>query len=366
LTIDDNASSPNTGNIYIAWTDFNKSPHAIEFSRSTDGGTSFSRPLREISGSSGYYLAQGVCLAVGPNGTLYAAWSIYDSSTGYESAIGFNKSTDGGKTWGTPKRLSIQAFSGIRGHLNKGTEIRVQSFPSMDVDRSSGPNRGKIYIVWDNATNTTSHTYPYIYCISSADSGADWSSKVQVNDDNSQTDKWEPWVHVDSQGGVDVVFYDSRIDPTNNVQTQVYIGRSTDGGASFQNYQVSDVAFTPSQVPNTAPGYMGDYLGITSMGDLIIPCWNDNRTGHQQAYAARVFPDSLSGTITSNRTLDGAYRVTSNVSVSSNATLTIDAGTILGFASGKELTVEPGSKITANGTSSQPIRFQRLDPSQAW
>ncbi|HKI46260.1 MAG TPA: sialidase family protein, partial [Balneolales bacterium] len=375
MTIDDNPSSPDTNNIYIAWTDFSGSgTYPIKFSRSTDDGTSFSTP-DSISGSSGYYSAQGVCLAVGPDGTLYATWVYYDSWPDEEAAIGFNKSTDGGKTWGTPKRLSIQGFSGIRSwdtqnsqHWSlhtKGTNIRSNSFPSMDVDRTSGPNRGKIYIVWDNATNTTDHTIPYIYCISSADGGASWGSKVQVNDDNSQTDKWEPWVHVDSLGGVNVVFYDSRIDPANNVQTQVYLGRSMDGGTSFQNYQVSDVAFTPSQVPNTGAGYMGDYLGITSTGNYLIPCWNDNRTGRQQAYAARI-PFVFSGTIASNTTLDGAYAVPANVSISSDATLTIDAGTVLGFTSGTEMTVEPGSKIIANGTSSQPIRFERLDPTQAW
>ena len=364
ITVDDNPSSPDTNNIYIAWTDFSGSgPYPIKFSRSTDDGTSFSTP-HTISGTSGYDAAQGVCLAIGPDGTIYATWAYYDSGSYYEAGIGFNKSTDGGKTWGTPKRLSIQGFSGIRSwdtpssqHWSlhtKGTNIRSNSFPSMDVDRSSGPNSGKIYIVWDNATNTTDHTIPYIYCISSSDGGYSWSSKVQVNDDNSQTDKWEPWVHVDSLGGVNIVFYDSRIDPTNNVQTQVYLGRSMDGGGSFRNYQVSDVAFTPSQVPNTGPGYIGDYLGITSTGNYIIPCWNDNRTSRQQAYAARIPFGVLSGTIASNRTLNGLYSILSGVTISSNATLTIDAGSVLSFAPGTGMTVEPGSKITANGTPSQP------------
>lgn len=184
ITVDDNPSSPDKNHIYIAWTDFSGSgPYPIKFSRSTDDGTSFSTP-HIISGTSGYLSAQGVCLAVGPDSTIYATWAYYDSWPHEEAAIGFNKSTDGGKTWGTPKRLSIQGFSGIRSwdiknppshHWSlhkKGTNIRSNSFPSMDVDRSSGPNRGKIYIVWDNATNTTDHTIPYIYCISSSNGGS--------------------------------------------------------------------------------------------------------------------------------------------------------------------------------------------------
>src|SRR6266852_2061585 len=85
-------------------------------------------------------LAQGVSLGVGVNNEVFACWTYYDVSGGYEAAIGFNKSTNGGQNWtisGFPKRITPTGFSGIRGNLQKGTVIRVRSFPSMDIDKTN-------------------------------------------------------------------------------------------------------------------------------------------------------------------------------------------------------------------------------------
>lgn len=246
MTIDVNSSSPYKNYIYVAWRDLLPIPGSTKFSRSTDDGSTYSTPV-VISGTSGYDFSQGVCLAVGPNGELYACW-IY-VTRGTVTGIGFNKSTDGGATWGTASQLSIPGFVGSLNYIKKNP-IRASSIPSMAVDRSGGPNNGKIYIVWANWTSTGNPTFPNVYNIgstSSTDGGVSWSSMVQVNNDNSATDKWEPWVNVDAYGGVNVVFYSSQIDPTNNVLTQAYMARSTSGGTanSFANYQVGSVAFTP-------------------------------------------------------------------------------------------------------------------------
>jgi len=80
-------------------------------------------------------------------------------------------------------------------------------------------------------------------------------------------------------------------------------------------------------------------------------------------YNAPALPTS----ITSNTTLSGKYyKATQNVIVDGSSTLSILSGVHLFFAPGTGMTVRPGSKITANDSSSQPIRFMRLDPSQAW
>jgi len=35
--------------------------------------------------------------------------------------------------------------------------------------------------------------------------------------------------------------------------------------------------------------YMGDYIGITALNNVVWPCWNDNRTGIHQAYTAKIY-----------------------------------------------------------------------------
>jgi Secretion system C-terminal sorting domain len=70
---------------------------------------------------------------------------------------------------------------------------------------------------------------------------------------------------------------------------------------------------------------------------------------------------TLSGNITSNMTLtnDKAYLLHDLVRVMSGATLTIDPGTIIYGENSSEgsLIIEPGAKIMAEGTVSQPIVF---------
>jgi len=284
LAVDINPGSPFENNLYTAYTDFAPFPSPVMFSRSTNRGVSFTSPV-PINGSIGSQFAQGINLAVGPNGELNAAWSGYDSwPPPLTTRLGFNKSTDGGVTWGVAK--SLTNVNDLRGTLNKGGNfIRVSSFPSMAVDRSTGPRQGWIYIVYP-AKNPS---IPDIFLVRSTDGGTSWSSPVKVNQDNSGNDQWYPWITVDPTTGVlYVVYYDSRNFPAND-SAQVYISSSLDGGVTFEpDVLVSDVVFLPTPIPGLAGGYMGDYIGISAVNGVVWPCWNDNRTGIHQAYTSRI------------------------------------------------------------------------------
>ncbi|MDH4069767.1 MAG: T9SS type A sorting domain-containing protein, partial [Ignavibacteria bacterium] len=102
----------------------------------------------------------------------------------------------------------------------------------------------------------------------------------------TSNDQWMPWITVSPFGRVTIVFYDSRDDliPPVNQATETWIAESVDGGVTFTNTRVSDVSFVPVPVPNTATGYMGDYIGITSKAGSAYPAWADNRTGVYQIF----------------------------------------------------------------------------------
>ncbi|MGE5692592.1 MAG: choice-of-anchor D domain-containing protein [Candidatus Zixiibacteriota bacterium] len=306
FTLDVNPSSPFAGYLYTAYTDFDFLVPPISFSRSTDGGTSFSKPV-SISGDIGSLFAQGINLAVGPEGELYAVWSGYDVfPIIFESdstRLGFNKSTDGGATWQVAK--SIRRVADIRGSLDKGGNfVRVNSFPSMAVDRSAGPRRGWIYVVYAEKAPTSPVTTD-VFLIRSTDGGDTWSNPRKVSQETSVTDQWFPAIAVDPATGVLYVdYYDSRNFADDSAQ--VYVSASGDGGDTFEDVLVSDQAFLPVPVPGLATGYMGDYIGIAAVNGTVWPSWNDNRTGIHQAYTAKmvfsavgfppkisVFPDSL-------------------------------------------------------------------------
>jgi photosystem II stability/assembly factor-like uncharacterized protein len=282
--IDNNPSSPYSGYLYTAYTEFGSSPNRLEFSRSTDGSATWSAPLVISSGGSA---DQGVNLQVGPNGELYATYTSYISYPS-SSNVGFNKSTDGGATWGT-QTSAAGPIADIRGNFTKGGyTIRVSSFPSMAVDKSFGPYRGWIYIFYPAQPGSN----PDIYMVKSTNGGTSWSTpmKVNQNTESSRRDQWYPWATVDpSTGHLYVVYYDSR-NFANNDSTEVYMSRSINGGATFEDIKVSDHAFLLRPISGLATGYAGDYIGLTALNGTVWPFWNDNSIGtdHHQAWTVKM------------------------------------------------------------------------------
>jgi hypothetical protein len=103
-------ADPVTGNVYAAWSDFHGSGcNQILFSRSTDHGKTFSPPLKLSSGICGN---QGPSIAIGPSGQVYIAW---EGNTGgaFEKApkaidgAAFASSSDFGKTF-TKARIVVR------------------------------------------------------------------------------------------------------------------------------------------------------------------------------------------------------------------------------------------------------------------
>ena len=90
----DLAAGPN-GAVYAAWTEYGG---PLWFSRSTDGGASFSRPLR-IAGTDASP-ARAPSLALGAGRTLYLAWTVGEDEG---ADIHITSSLDGGATFDAPR-----------------------------------------------------------------------------------------------------------------------------------------------------------------------------------------------------------------------------------------------------------------------
>jgi hypothetical protein len=277
----DMTNSVYKGNLYMAWTEFDKygsklpeDKSRIRFSYSSNQSETWSEPI-VISDTEGDCLdddntMEGAVPAAGPEGQIYIAWSG-------PQGIYFDKSLDGGKTFGTDKILSDipggWAFS--------VPEIyRCNGMPFTVCDVSGSEYRGNIYVLWSDQRNGNNNTD--VFLIKSSDGGNTWSSRKKVNDDKTQTHQFFPNITVDPVTGyVYIVYYDrSR---TGTLNTEVRLSRSIDGGDTFTSYKVSKDSFLP-----TANVFFGDYIDVTAYNGYIYPAWMTLNEGTMAVMIASI------------------------------------------------------------------------------
>lgn len=256
-------------NIYVTWTQFDaydsrrpQDSSNIMFSFSSDGGSSWSEAKR-INTLAGDCIdssntTEGAVPCVGPGGEIYVAWSVYDK-------IIFDRSLDGGITW-----LNSDIEAGIQpgGWCYDIPDIfRCNGLPITGCDISSSPYRGNIYVNYSDIRNGTNDADVFI--IRSTDGGNSWSSSIRVNDDPDANGKQQfmSWMSVDRiTGNIYIIYYDRR--NFDDMRTEVYLARSTDGGESFNNIKISEEPFKPVKGV-----FFGDYIGVDAYNDYAACIW---------------------------------------------------------------------------------------------
>ena len=144
-------ADPQRDNLYLTYTDvFGDIADTVFFTRSTDGGTTWSAPLALASP-----MSNGTCSAMGPDGELYVAWEDFGTS----QIVG-RKSVDGGATFGPSfavasivDNLTPQPPGWYRNVGRENPRYPIAGctgpgFPRLAVDTSPGPRRGTVYAVW--------------------------------------------------------------------------------------------------------------------------------------------------------------------------------------------------------------------------
>ena len=153
-----------TGNLYASYTTFfgrgRSASDQIEFQRSTDGGSTWSPPLK-VSPPEDDDLVQGSRPAVGPTGEVYVVWATVRMSvgTGGLDQIQIRTSRDRGASFEPTVSLAevVTNFSSGAPGFNRGYGL---NFPSIAVDRSAGPFRGRIHVCWTEALDYYSSVPP--------------------------------------------------------------------------------------------------------------------------------------------------------------------------------------------------------------
>ena len=119
------------GGVNVVWVDTSLGNSEIFFSRSTDGGTSFSTPLN-ISNDT--FDSRGPQIAVDANGNINLAWedNTVGDTVNPRNDVFFSRSTDGGASFSAPLAIT------------QSSEYSYASFP---LQVASGSN-GNIDLLW--------------------------------------------------------------------------------------------------------------------------------------------------------------------------------------------------------------------------
>ncbi len=161
----DSTQGPFGGNLYVGWTRWTVTDSEILISRSTDGGTAWSKPL-EIDDHPGLPrddngAAEGFEGTVGPDGTLYIVWA-------QENKIVLVTSHDGGKTFSHAREIIKTAPIMFQ---IQNVE-RTNGFPQIAIDPRGGPQGSNLYVTWSDYRNGDTD----VFLSSSHDHGETWRS----------------------------------------------------------------------------------------------------------------------------------------------------------------------------------------------
>ncbi len=243
----------NNGNIVIAYVDFAATGSPVSSVRSTDGGVTFSAPSRISQPSES--LGNPPFVAVDSTG---AAYVIYQDNSQSTATIKLAVATDG-RTFAASKVVSnsqVNAFA-----------------PQIAIDKNDG-----VYVTFYDRFAITSSTFNReVVLIKSTDKGNTFGPHINVSEDSGQSTF--PSLIVGDQGRVSIAWEDTNDD----LQRDVMVARSTDGGATFG---------TPIDLSADPGRSFGAFGGTDSNNNLFIG-WTDDSGANTDVFVSSLSSSAL-------------------------------------------------------------------------
>src|SRR3989454_6471950 len=210
IAIDTNPNSPFRDRIYAMWVVFT-GPHTAHpldsIARALPNGThtDWSDPisLPEVGGTptGGTYLLPHVTA----DGTLYTSLVTTMPKKKFCCDVLFlDKSTDGGLTWASTLVTDSISAPPL---VYPNTTFRDGIEETFAVGTSKIGRYYPLYVSWEDYSAGVVN----ILLAASYDDGASWTAPIQVNDNATPVDEFQPNLDVAANGTVSVAFYDRRL-----------------------------------------------------------------------------------------------------------------------------------------------------------
>jgi len=313
LAVDNNPASSRYGRLYLTFVKFHmegasgRSDYCPVQLAYTDPGTadpedwswSHTAVVPDAPGTKGLGPSanQWAMPVVDDTGALNVAYAIEDCNTAFDRAMFFTRSTNGGASFSAPVRIDKPGQFADNPNFQDNLpakHARIPLSPSLAFD----PTRDRLLFAYQNNIDRGT-TKADISLQTSDDFGATWSDAstitVTPSGDPAPHDQFFPWLAVDeTDGHIHAVWYDNRNDPGNKL-IETFVGVSTDGGDTWTNVNVSDVAWNPDKAFFTCGCFIGDYNGVAVGHPFLYPVWTDGRNSPGQPLGQTdIFTDVVS------------------------------------------------------------------------
>ncbi len=140
------------GNVYVLASverDSNSDPGDVMFAKSTDGGLSFSAPIKiNTDNSTSNYQWMGT-MSVAPNGRIDAIWLDTRDNPGHDSVLYYSFSEDEGETWSDNEPLSLS----FDPHVGYPQQNKMGDYFDMVSDNDGA------HLAWANTINGGQDVY---------------------------------------------------------------------------------------------------------------------------------------------------------------------------------------------------------------
>jgi len=306
-----------TGNINVAWYEHEASNLDIYFTRSTDHGNSWSRPVLVLSGVYSITIFPRPAIAVDRDGNIYIAFSNSAGVSTYpDNDVYIIRSSDNGLSWTQPLNISnnpkpnfslVIAVDGsniytgwleaedYKVHFGRSTDTgetwSLSSFNSGHLSLNeilsiAVDSYGNVNLVWDDA-------WDHVYFSRSVDNGESWSQPREIpNYLNSP--RFNPQMIVDNQGDIMLVW---SADFSNDNIYEVYFTISVDYGENWSfpitvTENLKNISIFEPVITINAEGtiHVVGCADILSKGIFLIRSYDNGATWGEGINLNNTFP----------------------------------------------------------------------------
>jgi hypothetical protein len=267
ITCDTTFSSPFRGNCYTQWDDAGRN-NVMLMSTSTDGGLTWGPPKRTANNETG---------TIGGNPVVLANGNVVVPFLGNQGIEAF-RSTDGGGTWTAPVVVSNVFYhtpaGGIRAPL-----------PGPTAEVMAGGGGTSLVVAWSDCRFEAGCTANDIVFTSSSD-GVNWgvARRIPLDPIGSGVDHFLPGIAIKGASltarlstplALGYYYYPVSNCTFATCQLNVGFSFSANGGGSWSPPQQLAGPMMLSWLANTSQGRMvGDYMSTSYVGANAFPVWD--------------------------------------------------------------------------------------------